>query len=137
MDLVLRHAEPVGGNLRGAYRNGSRRQDSCFDQKGAFVGASESPALSPPGTFSEFNRVLECELDHTCSWRTGIEYLGSRYSNIGLPATMVETVSLAPPSLLFDVTRVASLRKRLGHAATALKIIGFGSAIFLGFYLSD
>ena len=50
---------------------------------------------------------------------------------------MVETVSLAPPSLLFDVTRVASLRKRLGHAATALKIIGFGSAIFLGFYLSD
>jgi uncharacterized membrane protein YGL010W len=50
---------------------------------------------------------------------------------------VVEPVRLAPSRLLFDVTRVASLRKGLGYPATALKIIGFWSAIFLGAYLSD
>jgi hypothetical protein len=50
---------------------------------------------------------------------------------------MVETVQAASPAPLFDVTRIASLRKQLGHAATALKVTGFWSAIFVGFYLDS
>jgi hypothetical protein len=53
-------------------------------------------------------------------WRSNIPWRG-----------MMETVSLTPSPLLFDVTRVASLRKSLGHAATAMKVMGFESAIFI------
>ena len=48
---------------------------------------------------------------------------------------MVKTLQAASPAPLFDVTRIASLRKQLGHAATALKVTGFFWAIFVGFYL--
>ncbi len=37
----------------------------------------------------------------------------------------------------YDVTKIVLLRKRLSRAATSLKIIGFFSAIFLGFYLAS
>jgi hypothetical protein len=42
--------------------------------------------------------------------------------------------SLAP---VYDVTEVASLRKRVGHAATALKFIGLLSAFFVFIDLAD
>src|SRR5262249_57896254 len=50
---------------------------------------------------------------------------------------MVETLQAASPAPLFDVTRIASLRKQLGHAATALKVTGFWSVILVWFYLDS
>jgi formylglycine-generating enzyme required for sulfatase activity len=44
---------------------------------------------------------------------------------------MVEPIESVSPVPLFDVTRIAALRKRLGQASTALKVIGFLSALIL------
>jgi len=43
---------------------------------------------------------------------------------------------MGSPTVTFDVTEVASLRERLAHAATALKVIGFLSFPLAGFSLN-
>jgi hypothetical protein len=48
----------------------------------------------------------------------------------------MEIVSQALPDFRFDVSAVASLRRRLGHAATGMKMMGFTSAIFIGAYFA-
>jgi hypothetical protein len=50
---------------------------------------------------------------------------------------MLKTGPASSCAALFDVTAIASLRKQLGHAATALKVIGICSGVFVGVYLSD
>jgi hypothetical protein len=50
---------------------------------------------------------------------------------------MMETAKVTSPVTLSDITGVASLRKRLGHAATALKVIGVISSVFLWAHAHD
>ena len=46
----------------------------------------------------------------------------------------METARLSPPIQAFDVSRIVGLRKKLGRAATALKVIGFVCCFFIGFF---
>jgi len=49
----------------------------------------------------------------------------------------METAGLPPPIQAFDVSRIEGLRKRLGRAATALKVIGFVCSLFIWAFLLE